>query len=63
MTRRNEAWQLRRNIVRAATRKTNAPDVGVRRALPGETSLSPDEIAFGAARGLVKLPPLAWRAA
>lgn len=62
MTRRNEAWQLRRNIVRAATRKTNAPGLGVRRPLPGETPLSADEIWFAAAHGLVKLPPQ-WRAA
>lgn len=62
MTRRNEAWQLRRNIVRAATRKTNAPGVGMRRPLPGETPLSAAEISFGAARGFVKLPPQ-WRSA
>jgi len=61
MTRRNEAWQLRRSIVRAATRKTNALGIGMRRPLPGETPLSPDEISFGAARGIVKLPPLPWR--
>ena len=62
MTRRNESWQLRRNIVRAATRKTNPAGVGARRPLPGETPLSPDEIWFGAARGLVKIPSQ-WRAA
>lgn len=62
MTRRNESWQLRRNIVRAATRKTNPPGVGMRRPLPGETPLSADEIWFGAARGFVRLPSQ-WRAA
>lgn len=62
MARRNESWQLRRKIVRAATRKTNAPGLGMRRPLPGETPLSADEIYFGAARGLVKLPAQ-WRSA
>lgn len=48
---------FRRRVLFAALRKTNPPGVGVRRAAPGETCLSDDEIFHGALHGLIALPP------
>lgn len=52
-------WLFKRRVIRAITRKT-APTV--RRPQPGETPLSPDEIWFGACRGLIPVPPMERRA-
>lgn len=58
MSRANEAWVFRRRVVRAATGKRRPDGVGMRRPEHRETPLSADEIFFGAARGLIALPPL-----
>jgi hypothetical protein len=63
MTRRNEAWQFRRRIVSAATRKLRPEGIGMRRPMPNETPLSSAEIFFGAQHGLIKLAPLNRRSA
>lgn len=57
----HEKWCFERRIVRAATRKRNPSGIGMRRPGPAETPLSNEEIFFGVARGLIKIPPLASR--
>lgn len=63
MSRRGEAWQFRRSIVRAALHKHRPADCGMRRPEGNETPLSPSEVFFGAQHGLIRIAPLDRRSA